>query len=112
MGLGPCTPARTKPGADGYCRSGNRYAHRVAWISAYGPIPDAMHVHHLCGNRACINPHHLSLMSARAHRRSHAAAITHCKRGHAFDEANTYTRADGSRKCRTCERKGGRQGGQ
>ena len=30
--------------------------------------------------------------------------VTHCKRGHEFDEANTYWRPDGSRRCRSCAR--------
>ena len=104
MGLGPCAPASTKPGADGYCRSRNRYAHRVAWERHHGDIPKGMHVHHLCGNRSCVDADHLALVTSRAHRRLHAAAITHCKHGHAFDEANTKHRADGSRKCRACAR--------
>lgn len=29
---------------------------------------------------------------------------THCKRGHAFDKANTYNRPDGARICRACHR--------
>ena len=29
---------------------------------------------------------------------------THCKRGHPFDEANTYHKPDGNRACRTCNR--------
>lgn len=28
--------------------------------------------------------------------------LTHCKHGHAFDEANTILRPEGGRKCRTC----------
>ena len=33
------------------------------------------------------------------------AAKTHCKRGHAFDEVNTYRNpATGSRRCRKCKR--------
>ena len=32
-------------------------------------------------------------------------AKTHCPKGHEYDELNTYVRSDGSRDCRTCERK-------
>jgi hypothetical protein len=35
----------------------------------------------------------------------HNALKTHCPRGHPFDEANTYRRASGTRKCRACARK-------
>jgi hypothetical protein len=30
------------------------------------------------------------------------AKRTHCKRGHPFDEKNSYIRSDGSRRCRKC----------
>lgn len=46
-----------------------------------------------------------------AHGTHHMARKTHCKRGHEFTEANTYTylRRDGSgkmgRSCRVCRRK-------
>lgn len=29
---------------------------------------------------------------------------THCPRGHAYDDANTYVRAEGWRQCRACNR--------
>lgn len=36
-------------------------AHRVVCELAYGPAPSAdHHAAHECGNRSCINPHHLS----------------------------------------------------
>jgi WhiB family redox-sensing transcriptional regulator len=37
------------------------------------------------------------------------ASKTHCKRGHPFDQANTYYAPDGQRRCRTCLREA--QGG-
>ena len=37
------------------------YAHRFAWEREHGPIPEGMHVDHVCHTPACVNPDHLRL---------------------------------------------------
>lgn len=86
------------------------YAHREAYAVAFGPIPDGMVVDHLCRNRACINPHHMELVTnaENIRRGVSPSAInrrkTHCKRGHRFDAENTYRDPNGGRYCKECKR--------
>lgn len=47
----------------GYGQCGNNrgvvYVHRLAYEVFVGPIPDGLHIDHLCRNRRCIKPSHL-----------------------------------------------------
>lgn len=38
-------------------------AHRWIWETLFGPIPVDMVVNHKCGNKKCINPTHLEIVS-------------------------------------------------
>ena len=38
-------------------------AHRVAWESARGPIPEGLTIDHLCGVKRCVNPDHMEVVT-------------------------------------------------
>lgn len=81
------------------------YAHRAAYEIARGPIPDGMHLDHLCRTPACINPDHLEPVTCRENLRrgvGHGSEPL-CPAGHPYDGNNLYRDRRG-RKCRTCNR--------
>lgn len=44
-------------------------AHRAQWIDQRGPIPEGMHIHHLCGVSTCVRISHMTLETRSEHRR-------------------------------------------
>jgi hypothetical protein len=91
-----------------------RFAHRVAYQTFKGSIPEGMELDHKCRTRACVNPEHLEPITHTENVRRGARGVlnpqrqvTHCKWGHEFTEQNTYwktSKAGGkSRMCITCK---------
>lgn len=62
----------------------------------------AMERHHWDGNALNNHPANVVFLCFACHHRMHTNAITHCKRGHPFDAANTGVDAKGHRWCRAC----------
>lgn len=85
-------------------------AHRYAYESLVGPIPEGMTLDHLCRNPPCVNPDHTEPVTNRVNVlrgfgiTAQQARQTHCKRGHEFTPGNTYVTKRGIRQCRECSR--------
>lgn len=98
-------------GGNAYGRScaakARMYAHRLSYELHVGPIPADMTIDHLCFNKLCVNPAHLSLKTRVENaKRQRSAMRTHCKSGHEFTPENTLPRpaGEGQRECRACGR--------
>jgi len=98
---------------DGYgkFRTKNSYigAHRIAYELVRGKIPEGMELNHICRNRKCVNPNHLEVVT---HQENMAKGIPRlcCKYGgHIFIPENTGYNKDGSRYCKVCHNKRGRE---
>jgi len=88
---------------DGYGQFQHEKAHRVAYEFFVGEIPPGLELDHFfCNNPSCVNPWHVLPV---AHLDNVRRTINHkvsCKRGHLFNEENTYVDSRGVRHCRAC----------
>jgi len=85
----------------------NFYAHRLIYKLTKGEIPDGMEIHHVCWNRKCVNPEHLTVVTHMENMNlmnpEPRVLKSECLRGHKFNEKNTLW-SSGRRICRECKR--------
>lgn len=92
-----------------YWQGRERQAHRIAYELLIGPIPEGLHIDHLCRTRACVDPSHMEPVTPGENvRRGEAPMIvrsraSHCQKGHEFTPENCRFTKLGYRKCRTCD---------
>lgn len=83
--------------------------HRLVYEMFAEPIPEGLVIDHLCRVHACANVSHLEVVTQqvnieRGDLRAPRAPLEACRKGHQFDESNTYIAPSGRRQCRTCKR--------
>jgi len=87
------TGTRTKQGYGNLCSSVKRtnIAHRLVYEALVGPIPEGLHLDHLCREPGCVNPQHLEPVTlAENIRRGVRPTYKYCKRGHERTSTNLH----------------------
>ena len=86
-------------------------AHRVAYESVLGLIPDGLQIDHLCRVRCCVNPSHMEPVTCKENvlrgfcPSAMSARATHCPGGHEWGDSNTrWNIRGGYRQCRICDK--------
>ena len=82
-------------------------AHRWAYETVAGPIPEGLELDHLCRVRHCVNPSHLEPVT---HYQNIIRGFpgmprrAHCPDGHPLSGDNLYVSPKAERHCRACRR--------
>jgi hypothetical protein len=87
---------------------GTKRVHKILYLLRHGPIPEGLHLDHLCRVRCCVNPDHLEPVTPQENVRRGDSGIhnrlkTHCPRGHPLSGDNLYIGRNG-RNCLACRR--------
>jgi len=97
-------PTQTKGYGLIYYKGKTHLVHRAVYSHMYREITHGLVIDHLCKITNCVNPEHLELVtpSVNVLRGDHQERkITHCPRGHMYDDANTLIYRN-KRFCKAC----------